>query len=44
MKIEVKRIGDNGNATIGAFYINGIFQCFTIEDEERDVKVIMTLS
>jgi hypothetical protein len=39
MKLEVKRIGDNGNATIGAFYINGIFQCFTIEDEERDVKV-----
>ena len=39
MKIQVKRLGDNGNATIGAMYINGIFRCFTIEDEERAVKV-----
>ena len=35
MKLEVKRIGDNGKATIGAFYINGIFKCFTIEDQEQ---------
>ncbi len=39
MKLEVKRIGDSGDATIGAFYINGVFQCFTIEDEERQAKV-----
>lgn len=39
MKVVVKRIGDDGKATIGALYINGIFQCFTIEDEERSIKV-----
>jgi hypothetical protein len=39
MKLEVKRLGDDGKATIGALYINGIFQCFTIEDEEREIKV-----
>ena len=35
MKLEVKRIGDNGKASIGAFYIDGIFKCFTIEDQEQ---------
>ena len=40
MKLEVKRLGDNGEATIGAFYIDGIFKCFTIEDQEqKGVKV-----
>ena len=35
MKLEVKRLADNGDTTIGAFYINGIFKCFTIEDQEQ---------
>jgi hypothetical protein len=35
MKLEVKRLGDNGDTTIGAFYINGILKCFTIEDQEQ---------
>jgi len=35
MKLEVKRLGDNGDTTIGAFYINGVFKCFTIEDQEQ---------
>lgn len=39
MKLKVLRLGDNGDTTIGAFYVNGIFKCFTIEDEERAVKV-----
>jgi len=39
MELVVKRIADNGKATIGALYINGIFECFTVEDEERDIKV-----
>lgn len=39
MKLEVKRIADNGDTTLGAFYINGIFHCFTVEDEERKKKV-----
>lgn len=39
MELKVLRLADNGDATIGAFYINGVFKCFTIEDEERAVKV-----
>ena len=35
MKLTVKRLGDNGKATIGAFYIDEIFKCFTIEDQEQ---------
>jgi len=40
MKIVVKRIADNGDSTMGALYINGVFECFTIEDEKRDEKVL----
>ena len=39
MDIVIKRFADNGNATLGVLYINGIAKCFTVEDEERDVKV-----
>jgi len=39
MKLTVKRFADNGDTTLGAFYIDGVFQCFTVEDEERDTKV-----
>lgn len=39
MELTVKRFADNGDATLGAFYIDGIFQCFTVEDEERETKV-----
>lgn len=39
MELTVKRFADNGDTTLGAFYINGIFKCFTVEDEERKVKV-----
>jgi hypothetical protein len=38
MKITVKRFADNGDTTLGILYINGIFECFTVEDEERAVK------
>lgn len=39
MKLTVKRFADNGDTTMGAFYINGVFECFTIEDEQRKAKV-----
>ena len=39
MEIVVKRFADNGRASMGLFYIDGIFNCFTIEDEERLSKV-----
>jgi len=40
MEILVKRFADNGDTTMGAFYVDGEFKCFTIEDEERDSKVM----
>ena len=39
MEIRLKRIADNGNASISLFYIDDIFQCFVIEDEHRTKKV-----
>jgi hypothetical protein len=39
MELKVLRLGDNGDTTLGAFYINGILKCGTVEDEERAVKV-----
>jgi hypothetical protein len=39
MHLTVKRFADNGDTTLGILYINGVFECFTVEDEERDVKV-----
>lgn len=39
MEIKVLRLGDNGDTTLGALYINGILKCGTVEDEERAIKV-----
>jgi len=39
MEIVVKRFADNRKASMGLFYINGIFETFTIEDEERATKL-----
>jgi|15BtaG_2_1085339.scaffolds.fasta_scaffold30349_1 hypothetical protein len=39
MRLEVNRIFDTGMETIGALYLNGKFQCFTLEDERRTEKV-----
>jgi len=39
MELTVKRFADNGDTTLGILYIDGIFKCFTVEDEERANKV-----
>ena len=39
MKVEVKRYFDSGNETLGLLFINGKFYGYTVEDEERTVKV-----
>lgn len=39
MILHVDRIKNNGNATIGHMYIDGKYECYTLEDEPRDVKV-----
>ena len=39
MKIEVKRLYKTENSTIGELTIDGKFECYTLEDKERDVKI-----
>ena len=39
MKLKLKRYSDDGDSTLGLFYIDGKFSCYTLEDERRDVKV-----
>ena len=39
MKIKVQRLYDTSKATIGALFIDDKFECFTLEDEKREVKV-----
>lgn len=40
MKIVLQRIKDNGEATLGLLFVNGTFQCFTLEDQHQDHKVL----
>ena len=39
MKIEVKRLYKTENSTIGELTIDGKFECYTLEDKERTVKI-----
>ena len=39
MRIEVKRLHRTDNSTIGELSIDGKFECYTLEDIERDVKI-----
>jgi hypothetical protein len=39
MKITVKRIHRTNISTIGELYIDGVFECYTLEDIEREVKI-----
>ena len=39
MKLKVLRLKDNGKATLGALFIDDVFECWTLEDESREVKV-----
>lgn len=39
MKLEVLRFNDTGKETLGLLMINGKFRGYTLEDEERTVKV-----
>lgn len=39
MKIEVKRLHRTSNSTIGELTIDGKFECYTLEDVERNVKI-----
>ena len=39
MYIQVVRESDNGKSTIGRMYVNGVFQCYTLEDTYNFPKV-----
>lgn len=39
MKLTVLRFYDNGRATSGLLFIDGKFECYTLEDEKREVKL-----
>lgn len=39
MKLNLKRLHKTKNSTIGELTVDGLFQCYTLEDIERDIKV-----
>jgi len=39
MELLIKRYSDNGESTLGLFFIDGKFVCYTLEDEYRETKV-----
>lgn len=39
MKITIKRLHKTDNSTIGELSVDGKFECYTLEDKERDVKI-----
>jgi hypothetical protein len=40
MKLDVIRTQFGADATNGMLFIDGVFECYTLEDEYRDVKVM----
>ena len=38
MKLLLQRFVDDSNTTGGALFIDGKFECFIVEDEEREIK------
>ena len=40
MKLDVVRTQFGSDATNGMLFIDGVFECYTLEDEVRDVKVM----
>jgi len=39
MILELMRFSDNGESTKGLLFIDGVFECYTLEDEFRNIKV-----
>ena len=39
MKLELKRFKATNDATLGRLYVDDVFECYTLEDEYREVKV-----
>ena len=43
MELNLKRIAKTDNYTIGQLYINGKYECDTLEDTDRDLTSSMSL-
>ena len=39
MKLELKRFSSQSDTTLGLLFVDGEFECFTLEDEYREEKV-----
>jgi hypothetical protein len=39
MHIDLKRFQDDGDTTLGALFVNGVFNCFIVEDQQQTKKV-----
>ena len=39
MNLALKRLHKTENSTVGELTVNGLFQCYTLEDIEREVKI-----
>jgi len=44
MELELARTVKTNNSTIGELKINGVFECFILEDRDRGLKQSMTIS
>lgn len=40
MKIDVLRYSDNGDSTLSLIFLDGAFQCYGLEDEFRETKIL----
>jgi hypothetical protein len=39
MELQVKRLELSEESTIGELWVNGVFECYTLEDKVRPVKI-----
>lgn len=39
MELQVKRFSSQKNDTLGLWFIENRFECFSLEDEKRDIKI-----
>lgn len=39
MRLKLEHVDDDGTATLGRMYIDGVWQCWTLEDTKREEKI-----
>lgn len=39
MNLLLRRLHKTDNSTIGKLFIDGVFECYTLEDVEREIKI-----